>query len=282
LLNYIYKPEVPGSEAPRPFFHPLYSLAGNLVSGFRPYDHYWHHGLSMTCANLSGQNFWGGPTYVRDEGYIDLDNRGRQICKKINDVKQSEDEVVFDHHINWYTSNDENWLTEQRAWRFAGCQIDNSYLLDIKMQLTNVSGKNLEFGSPTTEGRPEAGYGGLFWRGPRDFIGGEVFDSEGRQSASDIMGKPASWLAYSGKHDNSFNKSTLVFIDHPDNPRYPNKWFVRTERFPVVSFAFTFDKIYTLADKARLKLNYRIVVVDGEVNVEQINEIAENFSNKIK
>ena len=46
------------------------------------------------------------------------------------------------------------------------------------------------------------------------------------------MGQPASWLAYTGKHDGVTaaqvtNDSTLIFVDHPDNLRYPNKWFVR-------------------------------------------------------
>ena len=30
----------------------------------------------MTWTNVSGANFWGGPTYVDGEGYVWLDNVG--------------------------------------------------------------------------------------------------------------------------------------------------------------------------------------------------------------
>src|SRR5215469_16548570 len=62
LFRYIYEPKIDPRESPRPYFHPLKTLAGNEVTTFRPHDHFWHVGLSMTSANLSGQNFWGGKT----------------------------------------------------------------------------------------------------------------------------------------------------------------------------------------------------------------------------
>ena len=63
IFRYRYADEGDPRESPRPFFHPLRSLRGNVVTGFRPADHRWHRGLSMTCADLSGYTFWGGPTY---------------------------------------------------------------------------------------------------------------------------------------------------------------------------------------------------------------------------
>ena len=78
LLEYVYEYDGDLSEGKRPYFHPMYTLQGDLVTTFRPYDHRWHRGMSMTQAALSGKNFWGGPTYVRDQGYQRLDNVGRQ------------------------------------------------------------------------------------------------------------------------------------------------------------------------------------------------------------
>ena len=78
LFSYVYRPRTPDIESPRPYFHPLRTLGDQIVSGFRPHDHRWHHGLSMTCANLSGHNFWGGPTYLRDQGYTKSENHGEQ------------------------------------------------------------------------------------------------------------------------------------------------------------------------------------------------------------
>ena len=77
LCRHVHRSDVPMSESPRPYFHPLRTLTGDTVTDLRPADHRWHHGLSLTSANLSGQNFWGGPTYVRDQGYVLLDDHGR-------------------------------------------------------------------------------------------------------------------------------------------------------------------------------------------------------------
>src|SRR5689334_1556106 len=77
LFRYVYRPQTPAVESPKPYFHPLRTLAGNEVTQVRPEDHTWHVGLAMTASLLSGQNFWGGPTYVRDIGYVERDNNGR-------------------------------------------------------------------------------------------------------------------------------------------------------------------------------------------------------------
>ena len=47
-----------------------------------------------------------------------------------------------------------------------------AWTLGFATTFTNVTESVLVLGSPTTEGRPNAGYGGLFWRGPRSFTGG--------------------------------------------------------------------------------------------------------------
>lgn len=46
-----------------------------MVTDYRPHDHRWHKGLRMTASHLSGQNLWGGNTYVHGEGYLALPER---------------------------------------------------------------------------------------------------------------------------------------------------------------------------------------------------------------
>ncbi len=57
LARYVYVPDTAPEEAPKPYFHPLHTLANNTVTLYRPHDHVWHTGLAMTMAELSGQNF---------------------------------------------------------------------------------------------------------------------------------------------------------------------------------------------------------------------------------
>jgi hypothetical protein len=48
--------------------------------------------------------------------------------------------------------------------------------------------------------RPMAGYGSLFWRGPRGFQHGTI-QAVGGLEGPDIMGQAAPWLAFMGRHD---------------------------------------------------------------------------------
>ena len=118
-------------------------------------------------------------------------------------------------------------------------------------------------GSPTTEGRPNAGYGGLFWRGPRSFSGGTVH-VPGVAGGDELMGTRAPWLGFTGRHDGHGRVSTLVFVDAPDNPGHPTKWFVRTGIFACAGPAPFFDAEITVPTGAALTRRYAVVIADGE------------------
>ncbi|WP_329812813.1 DUF6807 family protein, partial [Streptomyces sp. GSL17-113] len=60
LMAYVYAPDPDPFESRKPYAHPLRTLGGRTVTGYRPNDHRWHKGLQMTASHLSGQNFWGG------------------------------------------------------------------------------------------------------------------------------------------------------------------------------------------------------------------------------
>lgn len=267
LFVYRYAGEEPQIESPRPYFHPLCTLAGESVTDFRPADHAWHHGLSMTCAELSGENFWGGPTWVTGHGYAQLENNGRVDHEGWQEGSQlggsREGTSPLEERLAWTTQAGERWLEERR--RIAVDEIDaegGHWTLGLGFELRNVSGRALELGSPTTAGRPDAGYGGLFWRGPASFLGGRIL-AGGALEGPEVMGKRSPWLAFTGRHDGSGRTSTLVFVDDPRNPRYPTTWFVRNEPYACASFAFMFHEPYPLAAGEELVLRYRLIVADG-------------------
>jgi hypothetical protein len=301
LASYVYRPQVPAREAPKPYFHPLRSLAGDTVTLARPTDHPWHHGLSLSFAALSGTNFWGGPSYVRDRGYQELGNQGQVRHEAFEKMEAAEEEAHFTERLSWLDPDGSRRLEERRrVWALGSGRLRGSWTLVFDTTLTNLSAGTLEFGSPTTEGRAQAGYGSLFWRGPRSFVGGTVTaggmeearqrgrgrsdqrDEEARglrwpvtQDPAELMGARAAWLRYTGQHDGSGNYSSLVFIDSPENPRYPTKWFVRNEPYAGVSFSFMFDDIYPVPPGASLHLSYRIVVSNGALSGSDIRRLVQ-------
>lgn len=277
LFRYVYAPKTEWVESPKPHFHPLRTLAGNEVTLFRPHDHVWHKGLAMTMAQLSGQNFWGGPTYVHGQGYVQLQNNGRIVHRAWSHVEQTDEGVDLAERLEWVTLSGETWIAEDR--RIVVGEINPArgfWSLNLQFALRNTSGRLLTFGSPTTEGRPLAGYGSLFWRGPRSFLRGTIL-AAGDLEGPEVMGKAAPWLAFVGRHDGSGDITTLVFLDHPNNPRFPNKWFVRNDPYACVSFSFMFDDELPLPPGETLSLSYRIVLADGQWSRARIEDYAQSI-----
>ena len=87
------------------------------------------------------------------------------------------------------TESGQTPVTERRRIAAAAWPEADAWVLAFETTLTNVSGADIVFGSPTTEGRPNAGYGGLFWRGPRSFTGGTVVTADGT-GGDELMGTP--------------------------------------------------------------------------------------------
>src|SRR5688572_17400723 len=59
LFSYVYQPDSPQLESPRPYFHPVHTLGGQPVTLFRPEDHVWHKGIAWSLPNVGTENFWG-------------------------------------------------------------------------------------------------------------------------------------------------------------------------------------------------------------------------------
>lgn len=271
LCRYNARPLMKEIQGRRPYLHPVSTLGGTVVTEEKHFDHEWHNGLSMTSAWLSGYNFWGGPTYVRGEGYQRLDNLGQQRQTAIAKVQSSRSNLSWKQSVDWLTPDQTAPLLKEDRLLTVGNVDTNtsSWVLDIAFAIRNASDSQVLFGSPTTEGRERAGYGGLFWRGPLAMLYGSVRTIKGK-GGDEQMGVRSPWLAYTARHAQTGRTATLVFLDHPDNIRFPLRWFVRTQPFPLVSFAFSFDAYLPLEPDHTLRRKQRIRVCDGEPHVEQI------------
>lgn len=275
LARYVYRPTDAQLESPRPYWHPLYTLGGDLVSLYRPHDHVWHKGIAWSLPNVAGpagtENFWGGPTYLRDRGYQQLANDGAMIHRDFLDLSATGERVGVAQWLDWVTESGATWCGEQRQWSITvGAE---HWVLSFSSRITNVTDHELRFGSPTTEGRENAGYGGLFWRGPRSFTGGTAY-APGRSGGDDLMGVRAPWLGFTGQHDEHGRHSTLVFVDATDNFDHPTQWFVRSGLFACVCPAPFFSAETPVEPGASLALRYAVVVADGDPGHDGAEKLA--------
>ncbi|GHB13812.1 MULTISPECIES: PmoA family protein [Streptomyces] len=246
--RYSYGPDTDG----RPYLHPVTTLAGTPVTEERPADHIHHLGASVAVPDVAGRNFWGGRTYVRDQGPTVLDNHGtqRHLGWKLRDPDG------FVEELSWEADGTE-LLREHRTVAVAEVS-GTAWALDFSFSLTNRGGADLSIGSPATNGRPGAGYGGFFWRAPKEPAAPAVFSGthDGEEA---VHGRAADWLALAG------DGWTLVFAGATDETRR-DPWFVRTTEYPGVGSSLAADRRLTVAAGATVVRRVVTVVADGRLD----------------
>jgi len=273
VATYVYDGALPAVESPKPYLHPLRTLSGAIVSGYRPWDHPWHRGLQMTASVLSGQNFWGGGTYS-DGQYVVLDNVGRVRHDSFTALRVRDDEVTVRETLSWVTAGGERWVEEERSQRFGDVdEAEGTWVLDFETRLRNVRGSALRLGSPTTLGRPDAGYGGLFWRGPRSWTGAEILAPAGAGGES-VRGTVAEWVAMTGRHDGIDGGATILFLAGSSSGDQPLSWFVRSTPFAALNPSPAFHREVVVAPGDVLALRHRVVIADRVLSRAEVEEQA--------
>jgi len=280
LFRYVYRPTEVQYESPRPYLHPIRTRSGKLVTVFRPHDHVWHKGIALSLPNVGTHNFWGGATYTRATGYANLDNNGSMEHTELLEASVDEASATFSHRLTWVSepasgqSHGDPVVDEVRTIRAVVGDADEYWTLTWSSTITNVSGAPLHIGSPTTEGRDNAGYGGLFWRGPRSFTGGYMVGADGTEG-EELRGTQSLWAGFSGKHDDIDAESTVVFIDGTFGSDLPTKWFARSEPFACLNPAPFFDEVRTLEQGKSLTLHYAVVIADGASDAARMGRLAD-------
>ncbi|NGO42747.1 DUF6807 domain-containing protein [Streptomyces ureilyticus] len=250
--RYITRPELPPKLSPRPYLHPVTTLAGTAVTELSPADHAHHLGVGVAVPDVEGHNFWGGRTYVRDQGPTELDNHGAQRHAGF----QLKDPDGFVEELRWMAAGGE--LLRERRTVAATELTDAAWALDFTFSLTNTTDGPLSIGSPATNGRPGAAYGGFFWRARKEAEAPAVFthDTEGEETAH---GERADWLALAGAN------WTLVFAGATEQTRR-DPWFVRTAEYPGVGSSLAHDERLPIAAGDTVVRRVVTVVADGRLD----------------
>ncbi|CAM5499080.1 DUF6807 domain-containing protein [Streptomyces griseomycini] len=258
--RYVIRPELPARLSPRPYLHPVTTLAGTAVTELSPADHAHHLGVGVAVPDVEGHNFWGGRTFVRDRGPTELDNHGSQRHVAF----QLRDPDGFVQELRWVAAPGE--LLRERRTVAATPLTDRAWALDLTFSLTNVTSAPLSLGSPATNGRPGAAYGGFFWRARKEETAPDVFtaDAEGED---EVHGRRADWLALAG------SAWTLVFAG-ATGPTRRDPWFVRTAEYPGVGSSLAHDARLPVPPGETLVRRIVTVVADGRLGRDEAAALA--------
>jgi hypothetical protein len=211
LFRYVYRPDTPANESRRPYFHPLYSIDGDVLTNFRPNDHPWHHALSLTLASVNGVNFWGGPSYRAGEGYQWRDDHGEQV--HVEWVHQAPDHLQ--HVIEWRGGEGSRpLLQERRSLRVS--LLEDGWSLRWTSLCLNVSGGPLRCDNYHSGGGLEGShYTGLQFRGARGLLDDhgdktiEIFGDGGPAGEANLQGRLGRWIEWRTQHDGSLRRLTF-------------------------------------------------------------------------
>ncbi|MBG0830200.1 PmoA family protein [Planomonospora sp. ID67723] len=257
VASYVWRPDLPVTDAPRPYLHPVRTLGGAEVTEFRPADHVHHLGAGLAIADVGGVNFWGGRTFVRGRGPVWLDDHGCQRHDAFTEI-----EGGFREELTWLGPGGAAVAREERTVLARPLPADapmGAWALDFAFALTVR--EPLEIRSSACKGRPGAGYGGFFWRAPAGAAGPAVFTGEA-EGERDVHGSRSPWLALVS------DAWSLVFVQvgHVD------PWFVRVAEYPGVGPALAWDRPLAVADTLRRRVV--TVVADGRLGRAVAAELA--------
>ena len=255
LWRYVYRPETPANEAPRPYAHPVCSLAGDVLTNFRPNDHPWHHALSLTLTSVDGVNFWGGPTHRAGDGYRWRDDHGAQVHRAWMTLTAER----LEEDVEWRAPARGVMLEEKRQLQTA-LLADGGWSLRWRSELRNVTAGPLTLGNyHALGGLAGSHYTGLQFRGARDLLDdhGDAtigITAEGGRSGEDaVHGAEARWMEWSCQHDTTLRRTRIRFENHGGSL----PWFVRRKN-PVAAFAFHAGATESLAAGAVLRLDHTL------------------------
>ncbi|WP_329238378.1 PmoA family protein [Actinoallomurus sp. NBC_01490] len=249
---------------PRPHLHPVRTLDGITVTDACPADHRWHLGVSVAIQDVDRTNFWGGRTYVRDRGYQWLDDHGRVVRGAW--LERTPDRL--EERLDWVGRDGSVLLAEHRVLRASAAPVPGAWRLDLAFTLRNVTGRPIELGSPATNGRDRAGYGGLFWRLPAHdgSLGVFTADASGEEA---VHGTVSGWIAATAADPDG--REWSVVIEHGDGPSARDPWFVRVAGYPGIGASLAWATPVSLGPGGELRRAFGAVIVNARaVDTSQV------------
>jgi hypothetical protein len=226
-------------------------------------DHDHHRSIWFAHEKVLGINFWSDNTTARVKQ------------KQWLAYQDGDSEAIMAVRLGWYDGHDPKELLTQDLIAAVKPLAENETLVELQSTFIPTA-ESLELGLTN--------FGFLAVRVAKSiskhFGGGELRSSEGATGESEIFGKPARWMDYSGPVRNpSVAEPTIegiTYFDHVNNPGYPPRWHVREDGWMGASFNRTSS--FVIRRDKPLVLRYLLHAHHGIVAPKRADEIAASFN----
>jgi len=239
----------------KPYFHPLATPDGTVLTALRPEDHPWHRGLWWSWKYINSLNYWEEDRKTGQSAAATELNR----CE-LQPHADGSAHLTFD--LGYHPWNAPPVLTEHRTVEISA-PTNGGYEMRWTTEFTAMT--NVTLSRTPLPGEPNGqawgGYAGLSLRlnaATRNWI----FSNAAKMSGvTNLHGRPARWVKFSA----GANRPAVTIFDDAQNRRHPTPWYVN-QQMPFFNPALLFHEPLTLAAGERLTLHYRILVTDQDDN----------------
>ncbi|MCK5137762.1 MAG: PmoA family protein [Bacteroidales bacterium] len=280
VLSYVHKETLP-PEGINPLYkrsayiHPLWSPGGERLTRIQPPDHYHHYGIwnpwTRTRFGDRKVDFWNLADAQGTVRFAEYQDKFEQ--------KEYAGFKVRQEHI-YFREDGTEGIAMNEVWDIRVLNTNEKvYVVDLTTTLNTPLEKGL-----TLEAYRYGG--GLGFRATEKWHtnNSTVLTSEGKKRI-DADGTGARWVIIEGESSVSEGRSGILFLSHPSNRAHPEpmrmwppdsqegKGNVFFEFCPIrhLEWVLEKDKNYTL--------KYRMVVFDGEMNIESVENYWQAFAN---
>jgi type 1 glutamine amidotransferase len=250
------------------YFHPV-TVKNSTLTCFSPPDHPWHLGLWFSWKFINGINYWEYLNDFKSEktGYK---SDGITELKKIDIIKNSDFSAGIKMKLSYHPTGEAPIMTEKRDIQVSHLFNDGSYFIDHENSFSTVNDDVVLDRTPI-EGEPEGqswgGYAGLSVRFNQDYTSPEII-----VPTDSLTYRKNRWL-YMGLNTLTGEKAGICIFQNQKFTTTTTSWYVINN--PEIPFfyyspAALFDGKIILKKGETLKLKYRIWIIPGKINKEEI------------
>ena len=255
----------------RPFFFPFNGPSGQSLTrmghpGAGNHDH--HRSVWFAHNSVDGADFWSNRTKARI----------RQKMWLL--YKDGDKEAAMAVRLGWYNDEGRELMEQDLVAALAPGPMEGETFLELHSTFRPTLDK-------VTLGKTNFGF--LAVRVAKSlsahFGGGELTNSHGMTGEPDLFAQSAEWMDYSGpvpvyQPNGKMELATegITYFDHPDNPRFPVHWHVRSDGW--MGASFNMHDPLALEKGKPLTLRYLLHAHHGGIDPDRAGDIQQMFAKK--
>ena len=263
-----------GTNATKPFFHPVALPNGPVLTWNQPTDHPWHHGLWFSWKFINGVNYWEEDPKT---GLASGQTAWREPQIKTRPDFSARIQMDLDYHP---ATNEQIVLSEHRVIEISPPDAEGAYHQDWTM--TFVAGREeVRLERTPLPGEPGGqswgGYAGLSVRlAPGITEPQAITTREPVQFLSGNYRSNAAAMDYTGSF--AGQEAGVAILDCASNLNSPSPWYaINGNPMHYFSPAVLCYQPHTLEAGQQLSLRYRVIVHPGRWTAEQLRQATKHY-----